>query len=386
MKEKILFVCQRYGTEVNGGAETECREYAERLCAYYDVEVLTTCALDHVTWSNYFPAGVSELNGVTVRRYPTDCKRSENFGDLTAAVRQNHSFTDERAWIDAQGPVCAAMIDYLGQHGGEYKAVIFMTYLYYSTVQGILTDCGTKILIPTAHDEWPIYLRVFDLVFSMADKLIFNSEGEKRFVYRRFADMEKKSSVVVGAGVVYPTKELPDVQERFGLSDPYVCYCGRVEPAKGCEVLFRYFLEYKRRHPGALRLVLTGKAAMEIPEDPDILPLGFVSEEEKFAVMQSARFLIQPSFLESLSIVTLESMMMGRPVLVNGSCEVLRDHIIMSNAGLYYTNYYEFEACLEYFFTQTEAYEQMCENGRRYVKEHYEWDGIIEKIHRLIEE
>ena len=47
MKEgKICFVIQRYGLEVNGGAELHCRQLAEQMLSYYSrVEVITTKAL-----------------------------------------------------------------------------------------------------------------------------------------------------------------------------------------------------------------------------------------------------------------------------------------------------------------------------------------------------
>ena len=56
-KKKIAMVVQRYGLEVNGGAELECRLYAERLTPFYDVTILTTCAVDHYTWADSYKPG-----------------------------------------------------------------------------------------------------------------------------------------------------------------------------------------------------------------------------------------------------------------------------------------------------------------------------------------
>ena len=52
---RLAFVVQRYGLEINGGAEVHCRQLAERMSRHMHVEVLTTCAEDHYTWRNVYP-------------------------------------------------------------------------------------------------------------------------------------------------------------------------------------------------------------------------------------------------------------------------------------------------------------------------------------------
>ena len=107
------------------------------------------------------------------------------------------------------------------------------------------------------------------------------------------------------------------------LSSPYLLYCGRIDPNKGSQELFEYFLEFKKAFPSDLRLTLTGKDDMPVPSHPDIEFLGFVSEEEKLSLMAGAKVFVMPSGNESFSIVTLEAMAQRTPVLASGKSEVL---------------------------------------------------------------
>lgn len=386
-KEKIAFVVQRYGQEVNGGSEAYCRELAEQMTAAYEVDVYTTCALDYDTWNNHYPAGTEKLNGVTVYRFPTDRPRNpEVFNPLCGEIFGNpdHDDAAEERWIDEQGPYAPKVLEALSARREEYRAVFFMTYLYWLSARGLPAGYDRSILIPTLHDEPPVYVRAYNRVFAGAKGFAWLTPEEQAFGQKRFPFIREKPQVLIGAGVEEPEGTLPPLPEKLrGLS--YIVYAGRVDEGKGCAEMFRYYREYRKRHPSAPALVLIGKAVMEIPEDPGIIPLGFVSEEMKYAVMREAKALVLFSRFESLSIVLLESMMMGRPVLVTGHSEVLKGHCVRSNAGLYFMNYYEFDRALTWLLEHPEEYEVMRGNGRRYVSDYYQWKGITERIRTLIE-
>ena len=79
---RLLYVIQRYGREVAGGAELHCREFATRMAARgHDVEVVTSCAVNYVDWANEYPAGESTVDGVRIMRFPV------------ARARDNHLFS-----------------------------------------------------------------------------------------------------------------------------------------------------------------------------------------------------------------------------------------------------------------------------------------------------
>ena len=385
--KKIAIINQRYGLEVNGGSELYSRQIAEKLIAKYDVEVLTSCAVEYVKWSNYYKEGVEQINGVTVRRFKTLHEREPKvFSALDSMMLSNPHIEEEisEQWIEHMGPYCPELVEYVDKHQDEYEAIIVVTYLYYTAVKSIVRIKNKAIFIPTAHQEPFIHFDMYKKVFGAADAYVFLTDEEKDLVHSIFHN-EDVPYEVMGVGV-----EVPEVvdSERFKKKynlDNYLIYVGRIDEGKDCPRLFKYFLEYKRRVKSDLKLVLMGKAVCDIPKSPDIISLGFVSEEDKFDGIKGAKALILPSKFESLSISVLEAMTLSVPVIVNGICDVLKGHCVKSNGGLYYKNYFEFEGCINYMMEHPEEYAIMCKNARKYVEDYFQWDDIMKKFDSIIE-
>lgn len=385
MKEKICFVVQRYGLEVNGGAELLCRQLAEKMKSLYDIEVLTTKAVDHMTWKNEYKRSEEDIHGVHVRRFrAVKTRRINKFNALNQRFLDGFMEESEQmTWLEKQGPVTPELVAYLEDHQFEYKVVIFVTYLYYPTVLGIEKMKQKCIMMPMAHDEPYIHMNIFRNVFMKPDAFFFNTEEERKFVHQKYHN-EKIPSDIGGAGIEIPENVSGEkFCSKYHLGH-YIIYVGRIEPAKNCNQLFQFFMEYKKRNGGDLKLVLLGKELISIPKHPDIVSLGFVSEEDKFNGIAGAKALVLPSEFESLSIVVLEAMALRTSVIVNGKCPVLKAHCIQSNGAFYYNNYFEFEGELRYLHDHPEIAEVMADNALRYVNENYQWDRIVEKLNRLI--
>ncbi len=387
MKKKILFVVQRYGLEVNGGAELHCRQLAERLKDEYDVSVLTTCAIDYVTWKNEYKEGIEHINGIKVIRKKVDFERNQKkFNKISAKLNnEKDNINLGVEWQEAQGPHSSELIKYLEDHKDDYDVIIFLTYLYYTTYFGLKVAPEKSILIPTAHDEPPIYYSIFNETFNLPKAILYSTTTERDFVNKRFKN-DYIESDIVGLGVdINENAQDINLEKTFGIKDDYVVYIGRIDESKGCKEMFEYFLEYKKTYNSNLKLVLAGKSAMEIPRNKDIVTLGFVSEDEKVNLIRKSKLLILPSKFESLSLSTLEAMYLKVPVLLNGKCEVLKQHAILSNGGLYYENKWEFIETLDYLIRNSKIAERMGENGRKYVNENYKWNVVMKKLVECIE-
>jgi glycosyltransferase involved in cell wall biosynthesis len=377
---KIAVVAQRYGADINGGAELHARYVAEHLARHADVEVLTTCARDYVTWANELPAGVDQVNGMTVRRFPVARPRdARHFARRSAAVFvRPHSVRDELVWLDSEGPTSPALVRHIESAAAAFDWFVFFSYRYYHAYHGARAVPHKAVLVPTAERDAAMGLGIFPPVFRGVRTLMFNSFEERAMI--EHVAGRALPGVVVGIGSDVP--DCPDpgrFRQRFGIRGPFAVYVGRIDENKGCKELFDFFLRFTHQMPGNLQLVLVGTSILQVPTHPRIRHLGFLNDEDKFDAMVAADVLIMPSYYESLSMVALEAWALGKPVLANGKCDVLKGQALRSNAGLFYESYGEFAEALYAITSSPSLADALGRNGRRYFRAHYAWPVIEQK-------
>ena len=382
---RILFVVQRYGHEVAGGAERHCREFATRLAGRgHAVDVITTCAVDYLTWANVYPEGTADLDGVTVHRLSVAEERRESlFRSLNARAAWGRApLQVQEAWMRCQGPYVPQLASWLAARATSYDVVVFFTYLYYTTWAGLPAIAGQvpTVLHPTAHDEPSLYVDLFDTTFRHPDAFAFSTEEEAALVIGRAGG---GTGEVIGIGVDLDAGEGTGVEafrSARGLGDrPYLLFVGRVEGGKGSEEMSRFFSAYKERNPGPLALVVVGYLAGDLPKHRDVIATGFVDEAEKQAAYAGALALLQPSFYESFSMVLTEAWAHRRPALVQGHCAVLEGQARRSRGGLPYRGYAEFETAVEWLVSDPDMARTLGEAGRRYAERNYAWPVVMDR-------
>ena len=384
---RIAIVVQRYGLEVNGGAEQHARWLAERLAATADVTVLTTCALDYITWANHYPAGEETINGVRVRRFPVDAPR-----DWKKAQRQTrlvtthlHTLFDEVAWVKDQGPFSSSLFTAIRRAYETTDAFIFYTFHYATAYFGLPIVSDKAFLVPTAHDDPFIHMALFRPLFHLPRGIFYLTEPE-RLLVQRVTRNDYVPSTVTGVGVDMPLDASAErFRQKFGLAEPFLLYVGRIDESKNVPELLDFFVRYRATADGPLKLVLLGKSNLTLPDHPDIVHLGFLPDADKQDAIAAAALVVLPSLYESLSMITLEAWAGGTPVLVNEQCEVVKYLCRQSNAGLYYRTHDEFTATLQHLLGSDALRRQMGHQGRQFVMRHYRPEVVLQHYTTLLD-
>lgn len=411
-KDKIAFVVVRYGKDINGGAEYHCRMLAERLVADYDVEVLTTCVKDYNRGGNDRTEGIEVVDGVKVRRFEVNpgmdvpeweyvrkakpARRLRMFLYQIGCLRFVSYFMPVWNWLTVEEEEAVKrsvfysqrLNEFIKENKDHYKAFIAFTIDYAPFYYTALYAGEKTIAIPTMHDAKVSFRALLTKAFSKFAYVGFNTSAELHLGKSVFGKAMKKYGII-SVGIEEPQAALWEItKEKYKLPTEYLLYVGRVDPYKvGC--VFQYFIAYKNKYPqSVLKLVLVGGLNFEHEpfQHPDVIYTGFVSDEEKIAILQHSQVTVNPSQYESLSLILLEALNQGKMMLVNGHCKVLKEHCKKSKYAVdYYMNERQFVSKLHKIVSSEELRKQKGEQGKQYVVANYDWKLIMSRLKYAIE-
>ena len=369
----------RYGRGVQGGAETLVRALAGRCAAMgWRAEVATTCARDHVTWADELPAGTSVEDGVTVHRFPVGPRDAARYDALHAAVLSGRAgYADELEWLSHSvwSPGLQAFLE--DDDGHDLR--VLSPYLFGTTLWGAQADPGRSALLPCLHDEPYARLRTVAAVLGAVRGCLFNAPGEERLA-RRIAPV--RGGGVVGMGFDPPDGPAGPPPAALRERGPYLVYAGRLEEGKRVQVAVEGVARLAAERDDAPVLALMGTGGYRPPpaHRDRVVELGYVSEEDKRAVYAGALALVNPSEMESLSIVLMEAWREGTPAVVAAGSEVMSDHVARSGGGMTFADYDEFRAAVARLLDDPGERERMGARGRAYALEEYGWPAVQERL------
>lgn len=352
----------------------------------WDVEILTTCARDHFTWANEFPAGVVRDGAVTIRRFPVqldtsgaDRRRVESM----LAQGMTPTLQDQQLWMN-DGLRVPGLFHHLLDHADDYHGIVVSPYLFWTTFACGLVAADRTILRPCLHDEPAARLELFEPLFNGVAGVWLQTEPEAELLARHFSPANVE---IVGEGIPVPDAYHPDrVRAARGLPERFLLAGGRREGAKGWDRLIEQY-SHAVRAGIALPLVIFGSGEVRLDDDvaDSVIDLGFVDGDELADVFAAAEAYIQPSALESFSRTIMEAWLAGTPVIANAASDVVDWHIGRCGAGLVYDDAYEFEECLAFVKDAPDLAAALAAPGRDYVLDNYTWPVTLDRMESTLE-
>jgi glycosyltransferase involved in cell wall biosynthesis len=386
---KLAFVPPRFGPGVLGGSEALMREAALGLCARgHQVEVVTTCALDHYSWANELVEGTSEENGVLVRRFPVvrHPSRAALKAQLSIQSGRVPDLDDQVSWLGFQFGA-PGVFEHLLRWGEKYDAIVFSPYLFWTTSVCVPFVAERAVVVPCLHDEPYARLDILRPVFS-DPALVWFLSGPEHLLAHQLGPVARRHSVT-GGGVPVPSAYDPKgFTERHGLQRPFVLYAGRREEGKNTAWMLDAFAAAVAEGGLDLDLVVLGKGhvAGAAPGGRGeggagrVVDLGFLPDHERDSAFAAATAYVQPSRMESFSRTVMEAWLAGTPVIAFDQSEVVAWHCRRSGGGVTFSDRAGFAECLRLFASQPDLAAEMAAAGRRYVIENYTWSTVLDRM------
>jgi glycosyltransferase involved in cell wall biosynthesis len=366
------------------------------------VDVLTTtCRSFHDDWgAHYHQPGSRSLDGLTVRRFKVDSRDRAAFTRANAKIMALPRISlrpdlsplpaDETRAFVADNINSAALALYLHDHGAEYDALLFVPYLYGTTLSGVPLVAEKAFIVPCLHDEAYAYLGPVRDAIRQARGLLFNSAGEAEVAGAIFGPAVYAKASLIGHAV--KAVEAPRFPITIGSLSPhrsrYVLYLGRQDRSKNVDFLVDAFRAFRaRRVSTSLQLVLAGPRPAKVANGDGIVSLGAVAEDIKASLLTYARALVQPSLHESFSRAMYESWHAGRPVVAHADCRATARAVEESGGGWIGTSVDDWVRILSEIDESGDGVlDAMGQRGRAVALDNGGWDDVAFRTLRAVDE
>jgi glycosyltransferase involved in cell wall biosynthesis len=414
---RFAFITPRYGADIGDGPEHACRLLAEQVSTRHDVDVLTTCARDPVSWKNEYTEGSDRVRGVHVRRFavsqPHDAPAFAQFSERLLAAPRARS--EELEWVRRLGPASSGLVEFLKRQHRTYDALVFFSLSHATTVEGARIDPDRSVIFPYLQLQPALRFGLWSDMVRAVRAIGLLSEAERGLMQGYMAG-RPQADEAVGIGIDPPPQlSYPRHQQdpadavvtdeeavadaepepsylsargvtfrrRHRLYGSFALYGGRVESDNGCEEMLEYYAGYAEK-PDAMPLVLMGVTLMTLPDLYNVRLAGVLRDRERMSAYEAAEITIAPSSDDLLAQSTLESFAVGTPVLASARNPAAVEHCRRSNAGLFYANRDEFVEALQLLASNARLRETLGENGRNYVRQHFRWEHVLGRFDRLM--
>ena len=179
----------------------------------------------------------------------------------------------------------------------------------------------TFFLFPEVHEKIKrIYFRWFIAqAVRRVDKIICVSDSTASDLMKYFPHLSKQKVEIIKLACSVPARI-----KQSPFPSPYIAFIGTLEPRKNINLLIEAFANANLHD---YKLVIVGKKGWFYQEIFDLVQTyrlknqviftGFVSDEQKFAILKSATLFVYPSIYEGFGLPVLEALTLGIPTITS---------------------------------------------------------------------
>ena len=190
---------------------------------------------------------------------------------------------------------------------------------------------------PEAYSLWErLYMRwSIRMSCKWAKEIIAVSENTKWDLVQLYGVKEEKIQVVYEGydlQMENANLKMQNDDRKGDMQEPYLLFVGRIEERKNIANVVEAFDVLKDIYKVPHKLVLAGKPGYKYEDiklqitnskhEKDIVELGYVSDEEKWALLENAEAFVFPTCYEGFGIPILEAQSMGCPVIAGNNSSV----------------------------------------------------------------